>query len=180
MSASPAGGLYNAAQTVTLTASEPAAIYYTTDGSAPTTASSRYTAPIQLTTVSKLQFFAVDTAGNQSAVGSEVYTIDTEAPETAIDSGPTGTVTSNAARFEFSTTEEDATFECRLDGAPFQACASPNEYTGLADGQHTFEVRAIDAVGNIDPTPASRTWTIDTTPVPEQPSFRIHLPLVSR
>jgi hypothetical protein len=87
---------------------------------------------------------------------------DSTPPNTVIDSGPSGTVTSAAAAFGFSSSELGSTFECSLDGAAFSACTAPQNYAGLAEGQHTFSVRAIDAVGNIDPTPASRTWTVDT------------------
>ena len=41
-------------------------------------------------------------------------------------------------------------------------CTSPNTTASLADGSHTFEVRAIDVAGNTDPTPDSRTITVDT------------------
>ena len=43
------------------------------------------------------------------------------------------------------------------------ACSSPKDITGLSDGSHTFQVRAVDAVGNRDPTPAIFTWTVDAT-----------------
>jgi hypothetical protein len=88
---------------------------------------------------------------------------DTTAPETTIDSGPSETVSSASASFGFSSSETGSTFQCSLDGAAFASCASPKDYTGLSEGSHTFEVKATDAAGNTDTTPASRSWTVDTT-----------------
>ena len=87
---------------------------------------------------------------------------DTTPPETTIVSGPSGTVNTATAQFTFSASESGSTFACRLDGSAYAACASPQNYTGLSDGAHTFELRATDAAGNTDPSPASRTWTVDT------------------
>ena len=76
VTASPPGGDVTALPTVTLTASEPATIYYTVDGSTPTTASPVYSAPIALTgLISTLQYFVVDTVGNASAVQTQTYTV---------------------------------------------------------------------------------------------------------
>ena len=87
---------------------------------------------------------------------------DTTPPDTSITGGPSGTSGSTSAEFTFTATEP-GTFECALDGGAFEGCASPKRYADLAVGSHVFTVRATDAAGNADPTPAERTWLIDTT-----------------
>jgi uncharacterized protein YhfF len=107
---------------------------------------------------------ATDVAGNPSAASAGVtVVVDTIAPETSISTGPAGPTSATDATFAFAASEAGSTFECSLDGAAFSACASPAPYTGLAEGSHTFEVRATDAAGNTDSTPAARTWTVDVS-----------------
>ena len=99
------------------------------------------------------------TANVDPTPATTTFTVDTVAPDTAIDSGPSGTIAGPTASFAFSASET-ATFECKLDSTPFASCTSPQEYAGLADGQHTFQLRATDAAGNVDRTGAIRTFTV--------------------
>src|SRR3989304_6116962 len=69
------GGTYTSSQSVKLTANESARIYYTTNGSNPTTASSVYTTPIIVSTSLTLKYFAVDGAGNASSIQTQTYVI---------------------------------------------------------------------------------------------------------
>jgi Concanavalin A-like lectin/glucanases superfamily/Bacterial Ig-like domain/Calcineurin-like phosphoesterase len=111
---------------------------------------------------------ARDAAGNIDATPeSRTWTVDTTPPETTLDFGPSGTVTTTSASFEFSSNEPAATFECRRDTTSWSPCSSPQAYSGLTAGIHDFEVRAIDVAGHVDLTPASRTWTIDDSPAPD-------------
>ena len=71
--------------------------------------------------------------------------------------------TNSSASFAFHASQTGSTFACRLDGGSFSGCASPATYTGLANGSHTFDVRATDPAGNTDGSPASRTWTVDVS-----------------
>jgi len=93
---------------------------------------------------------------------------DTTAPDTGITQGPSGTVNSSSATFEFNSTEANSTFETRLDNGAWVAngTATSKAYNNLTDGSHTFDVRATDAAGNVDLTPASRSWTVQTDSTP--------------
>jgi len=116
---------------------------------------------------------------NDGVHGYELWRAgDFSPPETQIDSGPSGTITSSSASFSFSA-DEASTFQCALDGAAMSACTSPKALSGLANGSHSFQVRATDLVGNVDASPASRTFTVaavtttttttTTTPPPPPP-----------
>jgi len=111
---------------------------------------------------------AMDLLGNTSDELTYTFAVDTVAPDTSIGAKPSNPSTSTSATFSFSATDPSPsgggfTFQCRLDSTragDFSACTNPKTYTGLAAGSHTFYVRAVDTAGNIDPTPASYTWTI--------------------
>src|SRR5205823_3785146 len=104
-------------------------------------------------------------AGNTDPTpASYTWTVDTTPPDTTITAAPPATSTSSRDRFSFTSTKAGSSFACQLDASAFAACTSPQSYSGLADGSHTFQVRATDPAGNTDPTPASYTWTVDTTP----------------
>jgi hypothetical protein len=82
-------------------------------------------------------------------------------PDTDITSGPSGTVDTGDATFEFvGNSPPKMTFLCSLDGAQATPCASPATFHNLPDGQHTFTVTGVDAWGTSDKSPPGRTWTV--------------------
>ncbi len=108
---------------------------------------------------------AEDAAGNDSAASdSSELTIDSTAPNTSITDPPGTLTTSTSATFEFAADEPADRFECSLNGATFATCPSTMTLTSLTDGNYTMQVRAVDLSGNTDTTPASHSWTVDTTP----------------
>ena len=108
------------------------------------------------------QVKARDAAGNDSGPATSTWTVDTVSPTTTITSTPPNLSNDTAPSFGFSA-NETATFQCRLDAGSFADCTSPKTYSDLADGSHTFQVKATDEAQNTGPT-ASYTWTIDATP----------------
>ena len=110
---------------------------------------------------------AIDGAGNVDlSPATRSYTIDTVEPQTTITGGPTGTTNDSTPTFTFVSSEAGSTFQCRVDTGAFTACTTPFTTAALADGTHTFEVRATDAVGNTDASPATRTFTVVTAAPP--------------
>lgn len=77
-------GIYNTSKTVALKMSDAGTIYYTKNGSTPTTSSSKYTSPILISTTTMLKFFAKDQAGNRSPIYTIKYTIDKIAPKVSV------------------------------------------------------------------------------------------------
>jgi large repetitive protein len=86
-------------------------------------------------------------------------------PDTVISSGPSGITNDPTPTFTFASSEDSASFECRVDSKPFGYCGVPMTLPHLNDGSHTLTVRGVDPQGNADPTPASRTFSVQTASV---------------
>jgi hypothetical protein len=113
---------------------------------------------------------------NGSAVATQTQSVqitdgikpDTTPPETtikmttAVTRGPQHASQKRRVKFKFYADEPGATFECALGGPDgskgptpdFAPCKSPKRYRKLEPGKYAFRVRATDAAGNVDPTPA--------------------------
>lgn len=119
------------------------------------------------------QLQVTDVAGNLGSIVTYTWTVDATPPQTTIVSGPDNPTNKRDAAITFTSDESNSVFECQLDGGAYAPCASPKSYANLQDGSHTFSVRAVDRAGNVDPTPATRTWVIDTV----APSVTLSLPI---
>ncbi|MGH2763817.1 MAG: putative Ig domain-containing protein, partial [Thermoleophilaceae bacterium] len=89
------------------------------------------------------------------------WTVDSVPPDTPIMDGPPALGEDRTPTFTFSSTESGSRFECSLDGDPFAPCSSPYTTPELGPGEHTLVVRAIDAAGNVDPTPTVYNFEIE-------------------
>ena len=106
-----------------------------------------------------------DRAGNFSTEVSHSWIVDQTKPTVTITSKPKDPINSRVADFSFEGQDNGSgidRFECRLDGGSFRPCRDSESYTGLADGTHTFSVRARDRVGNTSPS-ATYSWSVDVT-----------------
>lgn len=109
---------------------------------------------------------ATDRAGNVGS-SSVTFTVDTVAPETQFSGALPGQVSgldNNVAPSIGFSSEAGATFRCSIDNSAWLTCTSPRALAGLTDASHSFRVKAVDQAGNEDQTPATWTWTVDSTP----------------
>jgi hypothetical protein len=109
---------------------------------------------------------AIDAAGNHSGTVSWSWVIDSIAPPApTIMTKPASLSNTTSPRFDFADSEPGVGLECKLENRAFTACASPQTYSNLAEGSHSFSLRALDAAGNISGV-ASWIWKIDSIPPP--------------
>jgi parallel beta-helix repeat protein len=105
---------------------------------------------------------------NVTCTGGPAAPSDTTPPQTVIESAPANPSIHTTANFNFSGSDNGSgvVFECRLSplATTCSACISSVSYMGLTLGSYTFEVRAIDFLGNVDPTPAGYPWTVEAAP----------------
>ncbi len=99
-----------------------------------------------------------DAAGYSSSASRSIV-VDTAAPRAEITSAPKklrlkGKRKRAKARFKFTASESGSDFACKIDGAAFSPCFSP-EIVRLGKGIHRFKVRATDRAGNSDSAKAT-------------------------
>jgi hypothetical protein len=160
VSASPADGIYNKAQNVTLTASEPAIINYTTDGAVPGSESAVYDQAISITANTSLKFIARDSAGNKSPVKTETYIIDMVPPVLTVSTLRNGSYTNQEILNISGTATDDNSGikDVQINGisVPVNSEGSFSYAMQPQTGANTITVTATDLAGN----QASDTRTI--------------------
>jgi len=125
-----------------------------------------------------------DAAGNTSSGDIANFFLDTVPPETTITSGPSGPVSTPNVTFIWEGTDNagegdsDYDYSWKLDGydadwSPFTSGALTKTYNGLSVGTYTFRVRTRDFAGNIDQTPAERSFTVQQSLLPDKFLFAI-------
>jgi hypothetical protein len=105
---------------------------------------------------------ATDTEGDTDATPAAFAWTNGKVPKAKITGKPPS-LTNAGAVFTFTSSDPGGRFGCSLDGGAFAACASPTAYRDLADGKHSFAVKAIDAANRAG-NAAKASWTLDVTP----------------
>jgi len=179
----PLGGTYSSSKSVALSANEQATIYFTTDGTIPTTSSAVYTSPFGITSNKTLMYFAKDESGNEGSVVTQVYVIkpDKTKPSVAISQPAANSdVIATDGEILVTGTASDRgsgikLVEVHLDKGQFMTATPKSEgdwsswqaTLSIADGKHRLVSRAIDNAGN--QAWKNMNFTVDTPSPPPVP-----------
>jgi hypothetical protein len=138
------------------TATEPASFTCSIDGATPQFCSSPFVSPGLFDGIHVFEVTATDLAGNAGNAAA-VFTVDTKRPQTFFAKHPRHTLRTRQrkarASFRFGSNEEGATFICKVDGGLLRFCDAALSRRFEA-GRHIVLVKARDAVGNVDRSPA--------------------------
>lgn len=148
---SPTGGIFKTAQTIQLAANEAATIYYTLDGTTPTTASTVYSEPINIPATATLKFIAVDLAGNRSDVRTDTYVIDLLPPLLSVSTLADGSYTNNEVlNIAGTVSDNTGVKELKINGTlvAIQPDGSYSQALLLTTGSNRIEIVATDLADN--------------------------------
>ena len=164
----PAAGTYTEAQNVTIAcATEGATIYYTLDGTTPTTASSVYSTAIAISQTTTVKAMAVKTGMTNSQVATAEYTINLPVPTVATPTfNPAAGTYTEAQNVTIACATEGASIYYTLDGTD-PTTASSVYSTAIAISQTTTVKAMAVKTGMTDSEIASASYTINT-PTPGQ------------
>ncbi len=102
------------------------------------------------------------TAAGSDKDGFKVYYKDTKAPETEIVNAPNSPINQKDLEIKVRSDECDVTFMYNLNGDEYVAVEGDTiKLTELEEGDYELTVKAVDAAGNEDATPAVYTFTIE-------------------
>jgi uncharacterized repeat protein (TIGR03803 family) len=161
---SPAGGAYTTTQTVSISdTTSDASIYYTTNGSTPTTSSTKYATAIKIISTETLKAIAVAPEHSASTVASATYTI-TPVTATPIFSPAGGTYTTVQAVAISDATTGASVYYTTNGSTP---TTKSTKYSGPISVKSTETIEAIaTASGHSNSAVAKATYTIKPAPPP--------------
>jgi hypothetical protein len=169
---SPAGGTYTSAQSVTLSDSTSGAtIYYTTDGTTPTTSSTVYSGAIPVNSTTTIEAMAAKSGDNNSSVASATYTINTVVTVATPTFSPAGGTYASAQSVTLSDSTSGATIYYTTNGTtPTTSSAVYSSAIPVSSGTVTIEAMAAKS-GDTNSSVASATYTISTVVTVATPTF---------
>jgi hypothetical protein len=150
----PAARTRDTTPTITFTSDPGATFQCQVDAAAFKPCTSPFTTTALTNAAHVLRVRATDASANTDATpATRSVTVDTKAPNTGFTKKPAKKIRAKSVRFKFVSSEAGSSFTCRLDKQAWKRCASPRAFK-VAKGAHVFSVRATDAAGNVDKTPA--------------------------